>query len=195
LIFAIALCHSVIVEVKDDDLIYNASSPDELSIVNAARYFGVTFVERTDNGYIVLKRNDEVYKFKLLNLFEFNSDRKRMSVIIRDEQGTITLLCKGADTVIAKLLSDNNEFGLLHKINKYLEDFGRKGLRTLMIARKVITKDEYKQFYKTYHAAISSVLNKKELVNSCYEDMEKNLELIGATAIEDCLQDNLSKDI
>jgi magnesium-transporting ATPase (P-type) len=189
----LALCHSVIVEVKDGELIYNASSPDELSIVNAAKYFGVTFVERTENGYILIQYRGETFKFKLLNLFEFNSDRKRMSVIIRDERGTITLLCKGADSVISKLLSDNNEFGLFNKINGYLEEFGRKGLRTLMIARKIISKEEYKRFYKTYYSAISAIVGKKDLLNKCYEDMETDLELIGATAIEDCLQDNLSK--
>jgi magnesium-transporting ATPase (P-type) len=188
----LALCHSVIAEIKDGEIIYNASSPDELSIVNAAKFFGVAFIERTDKGYIVLQYKEQKYKFKLLNLFEFNSDRKRMSVIIRDEKGVITLLSKGADSVISKLLSDDNKFGLIGKVNSYLEDFGRKGLRTLMIARKIISKEDYKQFYKSYYNALTSVVNKKELLNKCYEDMERNLELIGATAIEDCLQDNLS---
>jgi magnesium-transporting ATPase (P-type) len=141
---------------------------------------------------MVLLHDNRQYKFKLLNLIEFNSDRKRMSVIIQDENGTITLLCKGADTKILKLLSENNSWDLLNKVNKNLEEFGRKGLRTLMIARKTISRDEYKQFYKSYHHALTSVLNKKQLLDSCYEEIESNLELIGATAIEDCLQDNLS---
>lgn len=35
--------------------------------------------------------------YKILNVLEFNSARKRMSVIVQDEDGKILLLCKGAD--------------------------------------------------------------------------------------------------
>jgi magnesium-transporting ATPase (P-type) len=102
----LALCHSVIVEKKKEELIYNASSPDELALVNAAKYFGVEFYERTDDNYILLSYKENTFKFKLLHIFEFNSDRKRMSVVIKDENGIIKLICKGADSVISKRLDN-----------------------------------------------------------------------------------------
>jgi phospholipid-transporting ATPase len=62
-----------------------------------------------------------------------------------------------------------------------------------MIAEREITPDEYKAFAKHYYSALTSTTNKKEKLDSCYESLEKELVLIGATAIEDCLQDDLSK--
>ena len=78
----------------------------------------------------------------------------------------------------------------------YLESFGTKGLRTLIIAEREISVADYKKFKNNYYNALSSsttAANKKELIEACYEILEKDLILIGATAIEDCLQDDLSK--
>jgi magnesium-transporting ATPase (P-type) len=104
-IFCLALCHSIIVEKKDNEIVYNASSPDELALVNAAKYLGVDFAERTDDNYIIIKYLGNTFRYKLLNIFEFNSDRKRMSVVIQDENNIIKLICKGADSVIKKRLN------------------------------------------------------------------------------------------
>jgi len=101
------LPHSIIVERKNDEPVYNASSPDELALVNAAKYFGVEFVERKDDNFIVINYKNQIFKYKLLHIFEFNSDRKRMSIVVRDENNTIRLICKGADSVISKLLDSS----------------------------------------------------------------------------------------
>lgn len=91
-------------EKKDDQIIYNASSPDELALVNAAKFFGVEFIERTDDNYIIISHDEVIYQFELLHIFEFNSDRKRMSVVIRDANRNIKLICKGADNIISERL-------------------------------------------------------------------------------------------
>jgi magnesium-transporting ATPase (P-type) len=170
---------------------FNASSPDELALVNAAKYFGVEFADRTEDNYVIIKYNNESFKFKLLNIFEFNSDRKRMSVIIKDGNGQIRLICKGADSAIFKR-SNSDSFYTQRYITQQLENFGKRGLRTLIIAQKYITPDEYKGIAKDIIKAYSSPSYKKELLTKCYESTEKDMEIIGATAIEDCLQDNLS---
>jgi phospholipid-transporting ATPase len=178
-----------------------------LALVNAAKYFGVEFTERTEDNHIILKYNGTVYKFFLLHIFEFNSNRKRMSVIIRDENDPhnkkIKLVCKGADSVITKRLDKNKRYLSNHeyiifsyliekRINLNLEEFGRKGLRTLMIAEREISENEYKQFKKEYYKCLTSLDNRAEKIEKCQEVLEQNLILLGATAIEDCLQDNLS---
>jgi phospholipid-transporting ATPase len=61
---------------------YNASSPDELALVNAAKFFGVEFMKRDEDNFVHLNFRGEMIKYKLLNILEFNSDRKRMSVIV-----------------------------------------------------------------------------------------------------------------
>lgn len=108
---ALALCHTVIPEVPDPDnpnnIVYKAQSPDEAALVAAARDVGFTFVAR-EHDTVFIDALGESRQFTLLNVLEFNSTRKRMSVILRSPQdGSIVLLCKGADSVIYERLSEN----------------------------------------------------------------------------------------
>jgi magnesium-transporting ATPase (P-type) len=107
----LALCHTVVIDEKDGLSSYNASSPDELALVNAAKYLGVTFVEKDDNNNLIIKKDNENEKrnYKLLHVLEFNSTRKRMSVIVQDQEGTIKLICKGADSIIQERLEKTKE--------------------------------------------------------------------------------------
>lgn len=81
----LALCHTIIIENKQGKITYNASSPDELALVNAARFFGIKFVDRDEDNVITIDFRGQQRKYQLLNLVEFNSTRKRMSVVVRDE--------------------------------------------------------------------------------------------------------------
>lgn len=85
-IIILAVCHTLIVEKKDGVIIYNANSPDELALTNAARYFGYVFEDRDENGNIVIHNtnNDTKIVYELLNIIEFTSARKRMTIIVRD---------------------------------------------------------------------------------------------------------------
>jgi len=83
---------------------YNASSPDELALVNGARHLRFAFEKRDDDGNIVCKTWYGERKYKLLNVIEFDSTRKRMTVIVRDPEGQILVLCKGADSIIENRL-------------------------------------------------------------------------------------------
>jgi magnesium-transporting ATPase (P-type) len=104
----LALCHTVIIEKKDQKEFYGASSPDELALVNAAKYFGVTFVGRDDDSNMILDYgNGRRDLFQLLNVLEFNSTRKRMSIIVKNREGQIKLICKGADSIIKARLDPN----------------------------------------------------------------------------------------
>ena len=104
----LATCHTIIIDQKKGK--YNSSSPDELALVNAAKQFGYEFKDRDDEDNIVIfdKINDRELKYKLLNICEFTSTRKRMSCIFRDPQGRIVLMCKGADSVIEERLSETS---------------------------------------------------------------------------------------
>lgn len=98
--FFLSCCHTIVIDDKKGT--YNAASPDELALVNAAKQFGFEFkgFDDDDNILVLEKDTNEIHKFKLLNVCEFTSTRKRMSVIVRDPQGKIRLMCKGADSVI-----------------------------------------------------------------------------------------------
>lgn len=118
MIEALGVCHTVIAEPKTDKeglsyIAYNASSPDELALVNGARSLGFAFRERDEEGDMVIDfkhpgtNQVEVLKYKLLNLIEFDSARKRMTVVVRHPNGKLLVICKGADSIIEKRLRPN----------------------------------------------------------------------------------------
>lgn len=111
---ALGLCHTVITEMKTDKnskqyIQYNASSPDELALVNGARHLGFFFKERDMDNNMVCETWDGEKKYKLLNLLEFDSTRKRMTVVIRTPQDKVLVICKGADSIIEKRLKDSEQ--------------------------------------------------------------------------------------
>ncbi len=106
-----AICHSVIPEKNQEtgEVIMNSSSPDEAALVNGAKFLGAEFSDRTEDNEIILKYNKKIYEYKLLHIFEFNSDRKRMSVVVKDNNNKIKLITKGADIVIFNRIKQNED--------------------------------------------------------------------------------------
>ena len=99
---ALALCHTIVVDSVTGQ--YNASSPDELALVNFAKQCGYSFEGIDDYEILHVNTPKGKRRYKLLHVCPFNSDRKRMSVIVMDEAGIVKLICKGADQVILSLL-------------------------------------------------------------------------------------------
>lgn len=188
----LAVCHTVMVERDNGNLEYQAQSPDEAALVTAARNLGFTFLERSPTTITIdVLRQEEIYE--LLAILDFNNERKRMSVIVR-RNDQIKLYCKGADTIVYELL-DNSCKPLMTKTMQHLNVFAAEGLRTLVTAYKDIPLDVYKEWEVRYKEASMAMENRDELVQKVYEDIEQNLILIGATAIEDKLQDDVPDTI
>jgi phospholipid-transporting ATPase len=188
----LAVCHTIISEEKDGKIEYKASSPDELALVNAAKYFGVEFSGRDENQNVLVKIDNKIISIAILNIIEFNSDRKRMTVVVRLPNGTIKLLCKGADTVILPRLQSEN---FKEKTIENLESYANEGLRTLVIASKDMEENEYHEWNKKYSEAVQDLLHKEKRIDEVAELLEVDLKLLGATAIEDKLQDNVPETI
>jgi phospholipid-transporting ATPase len=131
--------------------------------------------------------------YEILNICEFNSTRKRMSTVIRTSDGKIKLYCKGADTVILERLSEDNPF--VEQTLQHLEEYATEGLRTLCIAMREISEEEYKVWSGIYDKAATTLVNRQEELDKAAEMIEKNLFLLGATAIEDKLQDGVPETI
>ncbi len=98
-----ALCHTIVIDERTGK--YNASSPDELALVNAAKFFGAEFIKRDEDNNMVITFQGQEIKYRLMNILEFTSTRKRMSVIVEDPQGDYLLLTKGADSIIRERLN------------------------------------------------------------------------------------------
>ncbi|XP_073778311.1 phospholipid-transporting ATPase IA isoform X1 [Danio rerio] len=187
-----AICHTAVPERTDNRITYQAASPDEGALVRAAQNLGFVFSGRTPDSVIVESLEAEE-KYELLHVLEFTSTRKRMSVIMRTPAGKIRLYCKGADTVIYERLADSSRYKDITL--KHLEQFATEGLRTLCFAVADISESSYQQWLEVYHRASTSLQNRALKMEESYELIEKNLQLLGATAIEDKLQDKVPETI
>ncbi|KAM7025645.1 phospholipid-transporting ATPase IK [Acridotheres tristis] len=278
----LALCHTVMVEDRGDQLVYQAASPDEEALVLAARSLGYVFLARTQDS-ITIRELGRTRTYEVLAMLDFNSDRKRMSVLVRDPQGTIRLYTKGADSVIlerlqrrghneslteraldvspqqpgvtALLCSPPAAFGLavLQSVPCYssslclrgfgsafcsrslscmwdrgpgvslalpmagvgrcpgavrvivgreespdvssLQRFAEETLRTLCVASREVSEAEFCDWSRRHREAAVLLQDRAQELDRLYEEMERNLQLLGATAIEDKLQDGVPETI
>ncbi|XP_018795585.1 PREDICTED: probable phospholipid-transporting ATPase IF isoform X3 [Bactrocera latifrons] len=183
---------------------YQASSPDEKALVEASANLGLVYMGDDDEvlrirvvpphldysrPFNVGKVNE--IRFNRLHVLEFSSDRKRMSVIVKDENGTKWIYTKGAESYVFPLCANNQAYNV-SRTDAHISDFARQGLRTLAVARRRVGDDEYRTFIDEVNVANSSLENRKELLEQSYAKIECNLELLGATAVEDALQDDVA---
>ncbi|KAK9518340.1 hypothetical protein VZT92_023649 [Zoarces viviparus] len=187
-----AICHTAVPERIDGEITYQAASPDEGALVRAAQSLGFVFSGRTPDSVIVQMPGTEE-RYELLHVLEFTSTRKRMSVIMRTPSGKIRLYCKGADTVIYDRLADSSRYKEITL--KHLEQFATEGLRTLCFAVTDVSESSYQHWLEIHHRACTSLQNRSLKLEESYELIEKNLQLLGATAIEDKLQDKVPETI
>ncbi|KAG8221375.1 Ca-transporting ATPase [Butyriboletus roseoflavus] len=188
----LAVCHTVIPEVRDGKTHYQASSPDEAALVAGAELLGYQFHTRKPKSVFVYIQGQTV-EYEILNVCEFNSTRKRMSTVVRAPDGKIKLYCKGADTVICERLGKHQLF--TEKTLSHLEDYATDGLRTLCIAYRDIPPAEYAQWATIYTQAAATINGRGEALDRAAELIEKDMFLLGATAIEDKLQEGVPDTI
>uniref|UniRef100_A0AAZ3P3T3 Phospholipid-transporting ATPase n=1 Tax=Oncorhynchus tshawytscha TaxID=74940 RepID=A0AAZ3P3T3_ONCTS len=187
-----AVCHTVVPEREEDQLIYQASSPDEGALVKGAKGLGFVFTARTP-GSVIMEARGKEKSFELLNVLEFSSNRKRMSVVVRTPDGKLRLYCKGADNVIFERLTDSSQYKELTMA--HLEQFATEGLRTLCFTYVDLEEGVYQEWLKEYTRISTIIKDRAQKLEDCYELLEKDLLLLGATAIEDRLQAGVPETI
>ncbi|KAG0085214.1 hypothetical protein BGZ92_009158 [Podila epicladia] len=190
---------------------YRAESPDEAALVSAAKNVGFAFVSRgaiattgentkaeksTNNRQNVnLNILGQDYSYEQLDVIKFNSTRKRMTVIVREPAelgGKILLLTKGADNVIFERLSaDGQDQELRDQTENDIETFSNMGLRTLTLAQRVLDDATYNAWAAKYAEASKALDDRGKKMDKVAEEIECELTLLGATAIEDKLQEGV----
>ncbi|XP_042497876.1 phospholipid-transporting ATPase 3-like isoform X2 [Macadamia integrifolia] len=194
----LAICHTVLPEGDEspEKIAYQAASPDEAALVTAAKNFGFFFYRRTPTTIMVRESHVEKMgkiqdvSYEILNVLEFNSTRKRQSVICRYPNGRLVLYCKGADSVIYERLAEGNN-GMKNMSREHLEQFGSAGLRTLCLAYRDLATELYESWNEKFVQAKSSLRDREKKLDEVAELIEKDLILIGCTAIEDKLQEGV----
>ncbi|EFJ44459.1 hypothetical protein VOLCADRAFT_95397 [Volvox carteri f. nagariensis] len=191
----LAICNTVVPAISDEGhFVYQASSPDEEALVTGAAFLGYRLYSRTTDKVVVeILRTGEYRQYQVLAVLEFNSDRKRMSVIARCPDGKIRLFCKGADTMIMARVMPRQPRS--SNVRNHLEEMALAGYRTLCVAEKEITEAAYSKWATQYDAACVALTDREHKVALASEAIEKDMELLGATAVEDKLQDGVPEAI
>ncbi|XP_069057774.1 phospholipid-transporting ATPase VD isoform X2 [Pleurodeles waltl] len=187
------------------DLCYEAESPDEAALVHAAVAYECILRSRTPDQITVELPTLGPLTFQLLHILPFDSVRKRMSIVVRHPLSKrVVVYTKGADSVIMDLLSTTStDSNVLEKrqeqikelTQKHLDEYAKGGLRTLCIAMKVMTDTEYAEWFQLHFLAETSIDNREELLLDSAVRLETGLTLLGATGIEDRLQEGVPHTI
>ncbi|XP_050786743.1 phospholipid-transporting ATPase ID isoform X1 [Gopherus flavomarginatus] len=190
----LSLCHTVMSEERNEgELYYKAQSPDEGALVTAARNFSFVFRSRTPKT-ITVQELGRAVTYQLLAILDFNNVRKRMSVIVRSPEGRIRLYCKGADTILLERLHPAHH-ELLNVTTDHLNEYAGEGLRTLVLAYKDLEDGYYEEWADQLLRASTASEGREDRLARLYEEVERDMTLLGATAIEDKLQQGVPETI
>ncbi|KAG5175854.1 hypothetical protein JKP88DRAFT_337379 [Tribonema minus] len=174
----LSLAHSVVVETKKE-------APD-----------GKYKLLGRNSTSITTQVDGETRVAKVLAVNKFDSDRKRQSIILERPDGSLRLLCKGADSsMVGPEQAANAQEPNILALHKHLEEFACEGLRTLVLGVKDISKEEWNTWRAEYKAAQEALTKRDEKLTAAANLIEKGMTIVGATAIEDKLQDGVPDTI
>ncbi|KAD4585088.1 hypothetical protein E3N88_22689 [Mikania micrantha] len=166
----------VVTASKDNSYSYEAESPDEGAFLVPAREFGFEFCRRTQSSIFIRERDPSSQEFierefKLLNLLDFTSKRKRMSVIVQDETGQILLLCKGADRFTCSLLRQGmKQICISTNVDMLNQDFKRAVKENIVM--QMTNGSQMIKLEKDPHAAFALIIDGKTLTYALEEDLK-----------------------
>ncbi|KAL6937604.1 putative aminophospholipid-translocase [Hanseniaspora osmophila] len=200
MIVTLALCHNVTPTFEESgELSYQAASPDEIAIVKFTEEVGLSLFKRDKDCITLFHEASKTYlNFKILYVFPFNSNTKRMGIVVKQENTSPSgseseeylFLEKGADSIMSKIVLANDW------LEEETGNMAREGLRTLVIGRKKLNQKNFELFKKEYEKASISMINRDETMLNCIKThLEHGLELLGLTGVEDKLQKNVKSSI
>lgn len=194
-ITAMVLCNNVtpIIESQNPEdyskITYQASSPDEVALVKFADKLNMKLIYRTDTEVKIQNANGVIEEYEILANFPFSSDTKRMGIVLRSKAyGHIIFYLKGAENVIEKFVKEEYK----GYIKENAENLATKGLRTLVLTQKIISKDNFAKWQEEYNSALTSMENRKEKIAEAISKLENNMDFLCVTGVEDLLQDDVN---
>ncbi|TSK53788.1 putative phospholipid-transporting ATPase IF [Bagarius yarrelli] len=202
---AVSLCHTVQISYDQTDGVsdpfshtngfssqmeYYASSPDEKALVEATKRMGVAFLGSKGEN-MEIKTFGKSEKYKLLHVLEFDANRRRMSVILQSPSGEKMMFTKGAESSVLPYTKS----GEIEKTRVHVDEFALKGLRTLVVAYRLFSAEEYREVERRLHEARTALQQREEKICEAFNFIEKDLQLLGATGVEDKLQEKVQETI
>lgn len=166
-----------------------ASSPDEIALVKGAMKYGFTFLGLESKSMKIKNRENNIEEYKLLHVLNFDPVRRRMSVIVQTKSGETLLFCKGADSSIFPRVKPEE----VDRIRMHVERNATEGYRTLCVAFKQLSAEEYAVADTGLREARLALQDREEKLIAVYNQVETGMSLIGATAVEDRLQEEAAE--
>ncbi|KAI5837824.1 P-type ATPase-like protein [Morchella snyderi] len=212
-VLALALCHNVTPTTTTEEgateatTAYQASSPDEIAIVRWTESVGLRLVHRDRNGMrlVSVSTGEIVVRVKILEVFPFTSEGKRMGIVVQfvvnshtadllsgpdEPSGDIWFYQKGADTTMSPIVQSNDW------LDEECSNMAREGLRTLVVGRKKLSHSKYAEFSAAYKAASLQLQSRDtQMARVVEEYLERDLELLGVTGVEDKLQKDVKSSL
>ena len=177
---------------KLEKFLYQSTSPDEAALVSSAADIGYIFHKRLPSG-VQIDINGEARLYEMLHQVAFSSERRMMSVVVRDGTGRITVYTKGADSsVIPRCIGP---MGVVDHTQWAVEVFADKGLRTLCLATRELSEAEWLEFDARIKAASSDLDTRDAAIAAIDIEIESGLVLLGCTAVEDKLQAGVQETV
>ncbi|KAL6069954.1 Phospholipid-transporting ATPase IA [Balamuthia mandrillaris] len=174
---------------------FQASSPDEEALVKAAMRYGVTLVCR-EHSIVTLNVQGEQRDYEVLAELPFDNDRKRMSVIVSTPDGDLKLYCKGAESMVfPRVRSSSKEDSILLQVSNAVDYYASMGLRTLAVASSTLQRDSFSRWFERYEEACMAINEREAKIAAVAEDIEQQLSLLGASAVEDKLQEGVPQTL
>lgn len=190
---------------KWKDLVYKGSSPDEEAFCKFTQRNGFVFSARVRDEVEVTVEIDpdhpDPHRFVVLHNLEYTSARAKMSVIVRDAKGQVVIYTKGADSAVLPLVNANlTPKAMMDQTTETIDRLAATGLRTLVVARRTLEPAFYDNWAERLRRATTgddgtSLDDRKTVQADLFTEVESELELLGVTAVEDRLQDNVPECI
>lgn len=192
LITAMVLCHNVTPVIENGAKMYQGASPDEVALVQIAESLGMVLEQRDEQIIRITNAAGKEEVYKILANFPFSSVTKRMGIILEHQAtGRIIFYLKGADTVMKDRVPEKQRGFLLDEC----ESLAREGLRTLVLSQRSISASEYKAWKEKYDEATTSLQDRDAKTRAAIEILEKNMDLLGITGVEDKLQEEVCQTL
>lgn len=197
---ALAACNTIvpiIVDTPDPSqklIDYQGESPDEQALAYAAATYGFVLVERT-SGHIVIDIQGDRQRFDVLGMHEFDSDRKRMSVIVGCPDKTVKLFVKGADSSMFGVINKSLNSDMIRATEAHLYAYSSLGLRTLVVGMRELDGLDFQRWQSAYERANSALTGRAKQLREVALSIESDISILGATGIEDKLQQGVPEAI
>ena len=207
-----------------DKWLFQSMSPDESALCETCHRHGLTMAERKGNTVTVNYQQPQPraptspssspplspsavrmqhFVFTILATLDFTSTRARMSVVVRLPDDSYRLYTKGADSAIYKRLEKEeatvdklgDATSMQAKTAKHVETFAGSGSRTLCYAYRPLSDTEFQSWEKTYQQAVNALEDREALVELAFDEIEHSMTLLGATGVEDQLQEYVAETV